>query len=109
MAELKTRIRKNDTVKVIAGKERGKTGKVIRIFPARQRALVEKLNLVKRHTKPTTKAPEGGIIEKEASINLSNLMLFCERCNKAIRPKQKRLEDGKGVRICRKCGEMIGE
>jgi len=109
LAKIRIKIRKNDTIKVIAGKERGKTGKIIRIFPARNKALVEKLNLVKRHTKPTAKAPQGGVIEKEAPIDLSNLILFCERCNKPTRPKRKQLEDGKKVRICRKCGEMIGE
>lgn len=101
------RIRKGDTVKVISGRERGKTGKVIRIFPDKNKALVEQINIVKRHTRPSQKAPQGGIIEKEAPVALSNLMPVCGRCRKATRYKVKKIENDKRVRVCKHCGEII--
>jgi len=101
------RIRKGDTVKVLAGRESGKTGKVLKVIGKKDSALVEKLNMIKRHTRATQKAPEGGIVEKEAAINLSDLMLVCGRCRKATRMKTKVVEGKKRVRICRHCGEII--
>ena len=101
------RLKKNDTVMIIAGRERGKTGKVLRVLPESGRVLVERLNLVKRHTKPRGQQQGGGIIEKEASLHLSNVLPVCGRCNKATRVGRKRLDDGKSVRICRKCGEQM--
>jgi large subunit ribosomal protein L24 len=104
----KYKIRKEDTVRVIAGKERGKSGKVLSVDRKKDRALVEKLNFVKRHLKPGhPSAPQGGIIEREAPINLSNLMLVCPKCNKAMRPRFKRLETGTRARMCSECGELI--
>jgi large subunit ribosomal protein L24 len=101
-------IRRDDTVKVIAGKERGKTGKVLRVIRKKDRALVEKLNFVKRHLRPgTPSTPQGGIIEREAPIPLSNLKLICPKCNKAMRPGFVRLETGTRVRVCSECGEQI--
>ncbi len=100
-------ILKGDTVKVLIGRERGKTGKVIKVIPEKKYALVEKLNMVKRHMRPSQKAPEGGVIEKETPIRLSNLMLVCNRCKKATRPKTKVVEEKKRVRVCRHCGEII--
>jgi large subunit ribosomal protein L24 len=102
-------IRKNDTVVVITGKFKGKTGRVIEILPESGRALVEKLNLVKRHQRPTQKLPQGGIVEKEASLNLSNLMAFCGKCKKGARLGVKIAKDGKKSRVCKKCGENIGQ
>jgi len=101
------RIRKGDTVKVLTGRESGKTGKVLKVVGKKESALVEKLNMVKRHTRATQKAPEGGIVEKEAPINLSDLMLVCGRCRKATRMKTKVVEGRKRVRVCRHCGEII--
>jgi large subunit ribosomal protein L24 len=101
------RIRKNDKVRVIAGKERGKIGKVLRVLHEKQRVIVENVNFVKRHTRPGGTARRGGIIEKEASIHWSNVMLMCDKCINPMRVKTQRLEDAKKVRVCRKCGEII--
>ncbi|HID94539.1 MAG TPA: 50S ribosomal protein L24 [Candidatus Latescibacteria bacterium] len=100
-------IRKGDMVVVISGDDRGKQGRVLRIFPRSNRAIVERINLIKRHTKPRS-GQQGGIIEKEASINISNLMPLCGKCNTRTRVGKRVLEDGRRVRICRKCGEMLG-
>jgi large subunit ribosomal protein L24 len=100
------RIRKDDTVMVIAGRERGKTGKVLRLASDGERVVVERINLVKRHTKPRgTQA--GGILEKEASLHISNVQPLCAKCDKPARIGTKRLEDGSGVRVCRRCGEQM--
>jgi len=101
------RIKKGDTVRILTGKDRGKTGDVIRVIKDKDRAVVEGLNMVKRHMRPTQQAPEGGIIEKEAPIHMSNLMLVCTRCKKPTRPKSKTVEGKKKVRVCRSCGEII--
>ena len=103
----KFKIRKDDNVIVIAGKEKGKTGRVIRVLPEKAMALVEKLNMVKKHQKPTPKYPQGGIIEKEAPIHISNLMIICDKCKKGVRVGRKFLEDGKKVRYCKSCGEVL--
>lgn len=101
------RIKKDDQVMVVKGKERGKTGKVARVIPDRGAVIVEKLNMVKRHQRPTAKQRHGGIIEKEAPISIANVMLLCEKCNKQVRMGYKRLEDGKKARYCKKCGEVL--
>ena len=103
----KFKIRKDDNVIVLTGKEKGKTGRVIRVLPDKAMALVEKLNMVKRHQKPTPKYPQGGIIEKEAPIHISNLMIICDKCKKGVRVGRKFLEDGKKVRFCKSCGEVL--
>jgi len=103
----RSRIRKNDTVMVIAGKERGKTGKVMRIIGEKNRIVIERLNVVKRHQKARGAQQPGGVVEKEASINLSNVMIMCERCNAPARIGARRLEDGTATRVCRRCGEVI--
>ena len=100
-------IRKNDSVMVIAGKERGTTGKVLRVLPDQSRAVIERLNLVKRHTRPRGPQQPGGIVEKEASIHLSNLMVMCDKCNAPVRFGHKVLGDGKKTRCCRRCGETL--
>jgi large subunit ribosomal protein L24 len=101
------RIRRNDTVMVIAGRDRGKTGKVIHVIPHKNRATVERLNMVKRHTKARGPQSPYGIVEKEAAIHLSNLMVMCDKCNAPVRMGKHRLQDGRSVRICRRCkGEL---
>jgi len=102
-----SRIRKNDTVMVIAGREKGKTGKVLRVLRDTNRVVIERLHMVKRHQKPRGPQGQGGVIEKEASIDLSNVMIMCERCNAPARIGGRRLEDGSPVRTCRRCGEAI--
>ena len=99
-------VHKKDKVLVLAGKNRGKQGEVVEILTDAQRVIVSKVNFVKRHMRPTQTQP-GGIREKEASIHLSNVMLVCKKCDRAMRPKMDRLSDGTKVRLCRKCGEMI--
>ena len=101
------RIRKNDTVMVIAGRERGKTGKVVRVFAERGRATVERLNMVKRHTKARGPQSPYGIVDKEAPIHLSNLMVMCDKCNAPVRMGKLHLEDGRSVRVCRRCKEQL--
>lgn len=100
------RIRKDDTVQVMSGKERGKTGKILKVLLEKERALVEKVNLVKRHARPSKSNMKGGIIEKEASLHLSNLLLYCDKCARGVRTGIKQIENKK-VRVCKKCGEML--
>ena len=101
-------VRKDDNVMVVAGKERGKTGKVIKVLPTKSRVFIERVNLVKRHSKPRSAQQPGGIVEKEASIHVSNVMIMCDTCNAPVRVGYKFLEDGEKVRICRRCGEVLG-
>lgn len=103
----KRRLKKNDIVEVISGKEKGKKGKILMIIPETQRLTIEKLNMLKRHTKPGGANKQGGIIEKEGTINISNVLLVCDKCGKGVRVKYKKLEDGKRVRVCRKCNEVL--
>ncbi len=104
---MRAHIRKNDTVMVIAGRERGKTGKVLRVMPDSGRALVERLNMVKRHSRGRGPQSPSGIVEKEAPIHLSNLMIMCEKCNAPVRMGKHQLEDGGRVRVCRRCGDQL--
>lgn len=101
-----TRLRKDDTVLVIGGKERGKTGKILQVIGAKNRAKVERLNMVKRHSRGQGQQA-GGIVEKEASLHLSNLQIVCSKCNKPTRIGMKALEDGTKARQCRRCEELI--
>ena len=107
-AAAKFRIRKNGLVMVIKGKDRGKTGKVMRVLPDEERVVVERLNIVKRHSKPRGAASPGGIVEKEAPLRISNVMFFCERCNAPVRLGIKVAQDGERSRMCRRCGEAVG-
>jgi large subunit ribosomal protein L24 len=100
-------IRKNDSVMVIAGKERGKTGKVLRVIPAKDALIIERVNLVKRHTRPRGPQQSGGIVEKEAALHVSDVMIMCDKCNAPVRSGRKLLGDGKKIRICRRCGEAL--
>jgi large subunit ribosomal protein L24 len=103
----KYRIKKNDMVMVITGREKGKSGKVMRVIPKKDRAIVEKLNLVKRHLKPSQQSRQGGILEKESPIQMSNLMLICSKCTDPTRVGFRVLEDDRKVRYCKKCNEVI--
>ncbi len=100
-------IKKEDKVKVIAGKDKGKIGKVLKVNRKKSRILVEKINVVKRHSKPTAQNKQGGIIEKEMPIQWSNVMVMCSKCVTPARIRMQRLEDGEKVRICVKCGETL--
>lgn len=106
MLDKKFHVKKGDTVMVIAGKDRAKTGKVINVLPKKDGVLVEGLNIVKRHTRARGNEA-GGIVEKEAPVAVSNVMLYCDKCNKPVRIKKNILEDGKKVRVCCKCGESF--
>ena len=101
------KIRKNDTVTIIAGKDRGKRGKVRRVIPKEDRVIVEGLNMIKRHSRAQRTARQAGIIELEAPIHMSNVMLLCNKCGKPARVSFRLLADGKKVRICRSCNEGI--
>jgi large subunit ribosomal protein L24 len=101
------KIRKNDTVLIIAGKDKGKKGKVRHALPKENKVVVEGLNIVKRHMRPRQMARQAGIIEQEAPIAISNVMLICNKCNQPTRIGYHSLEDGKKVRICRSCSEVI--
>lgn len=103
---VKLKIRKKDKVIVIAGKDKGKTGEVLKIFPGEGRVLVGKVNMVTKHRKPRQNEP-GGIQKLEAPIHYSNVMLMCPKCEKAVRPKLDKLSTGEQVRVCRRCGETI--
>ena len=100
-------IRKNDTVLVIAGREKGKRGKVLFVLPARERVVVEHINMIKRHQRPTQKLRQGGIIEREAPLHVSNVMLVCSKCDKATRVGVRVLADDRRARVCRRCGDIV--
>jgi large subunit ribosomal protein L24 len=100
-------VRRGDTVGVIAGKERGKRGKVLRILHDKGRLVVEKINMIKKHQRPTQKLRQGGIIEREGPLAISNVLLICSRCDRPVRSGITRLADGRKVRACKRCGEAI--
>ena len=100
-------IRKNDKVKVVAGKDKGKISKVLGVVRKKNRLLIENVNIVKRHTRPSAKNKQGGIVEGEAPIHWSNVMLMCGKCLAAVRIKIRKLDDGKKVRVCAKCDEIM--
>ncbi len=102
------RIRKNDTVVCLAGRDRGKKGKVLSVLPNRSRAIVEGINFIKKHTRKTREDQQGGIIQREAPIHLSNLMHFCNKCNKPTKVGFTLLKDGTKSRRCKRCNEVIG-
>ena len=101
------RIHQNDTVEVISGRDLGKRGKVQRVLSPKDRVIVEGVNIVKRHQRPTAAVRQAGIIQKEAPLPLAKVMLVCQRCNKAVRVGYRFLEDGRKVRMCRSCHEVI--
>jgi large subunit ribosomal protein L24 len=100
------KLKKGDTVKVISGREKGKSGKIQTVLVDKGRVVIEKVNLIKKHQKPDGKG-KGGIIEKEGSIHISNVMYLCSKCGVGVRVKYKMLEDGKKVRVCAKCQEIL--
>ena len=99
-------IKKDDRVTVLTGKDKGKTGKVLKVLSDKNRVVVEKVNMIKRHARPS-QTNKGGIIEKEGPIHVSNLQVICPKCADPARLGKKVLEDGSRVRVCRKCGEVI--
>jgi large subunit ribosomal protein L24 len=100
-------VRKGDTVIVVAGKERGKRGRVLRVIPEKSRVVIERINMIKKHQRPTQRVRQGGIIEREGSIHLSNVMLVDPTSGKPTRIGRRELSDGKKVRVARKSGEII--
>jgi large subunit ribosomal protein L24 len=108
MSRVQSPIRRNDTVIVTAGRDRGKRGRVLRVLPADNRLLVEGVNLIKRHTRPNPQRNiKGGIVEREASLHASNVQLVCPECGKTTRIGRRILNDGRKVRICRKCEGVV--
>ena len=101
-------IKKGDRVKVIAGREKGKVGNVLRVLADKEKVIVENLNMVKRHQKPGGMTKQGGIIDMEAPLHWSNVMVMCEKCVAPVRVANRVLEDGKKVRVCPKCNEPLG-
>ena len=103
------RIRKNDMVRVISGNDKGKEGKILKVFPGANRVIVEKVNMIKRHTRASKDVPQGGIIEKEGPINASNVMLICPNTNKPTRIGKDILSDGSRARVSKRSGEMLND
>lgn len=107
MTKKTLKIKKKDNVLIISGEDKGKNGKIISVLPQKSRAIVEGINLHKKHMKPTQKSPQGGIINQESSVHISNIRLVCNKCNKATDVKFGKTKEDKKVRICKKCGEII--
>ncbi len=103
---VKRHVRRDDRVIVLAGKDRGKVGKIIRVVTKKNRVYVEKINMIKRHARPSQANPQGGIIEREGPVQISNVMVVCPGCGEPTRSKRVDLE-GRRVRACKKCGEII--
>jgi large subunit ribosomal protein L24 len=105
----KVSVKKNDQVLVTTGKDRGARGRVLRVLATEGKAIVERVNMIKRHTRPNpNKGIQGGILEREAPIQISNLKVICPECGKPSRMGRRRLEDGRGVRVCKNCGATFG-
>ena len=100
-------VRRGDTVGVITGRERGKRGKVLRVLTDKGRVVIEHVNMIKRHQRPTQKLRQGGIIEREGALALSNVLLVCGRCDRPVRTGIKILGDGRKARVCKRCGESV--
>jgi len=99
--------KKGDKVLIIIGEDKGKKGKIVRIFPKETKAIIEGVNFLKKHSKPTQKVPQGGIVEQEGALHISNIRLICNKCNKPTAIKRERIKEGKRVRVCKKCREII--
>jgi large subunit ribosomal protein L24 len=100
------RLKKGDVVEVIGGRESGKTGKILKIIDDKNQVIVEKLNFIKKHQRPDARG-KGGIVEKEAPIHASNVMFICNKCNTRVRMGYRLLDDGKKVRVCKKCHDIL--
>lgn len=100
------RLKKGDTVKVISGREKGKTGKILSKIDDKDRVIIEKVNLIKKHQKPDAKG-KGGIVEKEGAVHVSNVLYLCNKCGTGVRIGYKILEDGKKTRVCAKCHDIL--
>lgn len=101
------KIKKNDKIIVLVGKEVGKIGTVLKVDSEKERVVVEKINMIKRHAKPSPQTGQGGIVEKEGPIKISNVMIVCDKCTEPTRVGKRVLEDGSKVRVCKKCGESL--
>jgi large subunit ribosomal protein L24 len=104
---VKVRLRKNDLVEVTTGKEKGKTGKILKVLREKNQVVIEKVNLIKRHTRPSPTTGQGGIVEKEAPLGAAKVKLICPRCASGTRIRMTRTGEGKKVRVCLKCKEII--
>lgn len=100
-------IKKGDTIMVITGKDTGRKGKVLKVVPDKNRVVVEGINQVKKHQKPSRSLPQGGILKVESPLNASNVMLLCNKCSKPTRVSKTILDNGSKVRVCKKCGEVL--
>lgn len=100
-------IRKNDTVIVLSGRSRGKSGRVLKVVPERHTLIVEKVNFIKKHQRPTSKMKQGGVVEREGELRLDNVMLMCPKCLKPTRIRIEMLKEGHKRRVCKKCKEVI--
>ena len=109
MDTIKTKIKKNDIVQVISGKHKGEKGKVLKVDRDKGRIVVEKVNFIKRHLRPSAAHRQGGIMEKEGPVHISNVMLVCPKCKLPAKIGRKPLEDGTKVRYCRKCDELLDD
>lgn len=103
----KISFKKGDQVLVISGDDKGKKGKIVSIFPKKMQVIVESVNFLKKHTKPTQKVPQGGVIKQEGALHISNIKLICNKCNKPTTVKREKIKEGKRVRVCKKCKEII--
>lgn len=107
MSANKLHVRKGDRVLVLSGKDKGRKARVITAYPRKNKVLVEGINMIKKHARPTQKVPQGGIRETEAPIYASKVMVICPSCQKPTRPARRELSGGKKARACKKCGELI--
>ncbi|MBI5554514.1 MAG: 50S ribosomal protein L24 [Elusimicrobia bacterium] len=100
-------LKKKDKVLILSGKDKGKKGEVLKLIPEKNQVIVSKVNFIKKHSRPNPKTGGGGIIQQEAPLNISKVMLLCTKCNQSTRIKIDTLSDGKKVRMCKKCGEIL--
>lgn len=107
MKKGKISLKKGDSVLITCGEDKGKSGKVLEVFPKKNRVIVEGVNFLKKHMKPTQKSPQGGIVKQEGEIHLSNVRVICNKCNKPAEFNRSLTKEGKKVRVCKKCGEII--
>lgn len=103
----KVHVKKGDSVKIMAGEDAGKTGKVLTVDPSKERVVVDGVNIIKKHSRPTRTNPQGGVIERPGTVHASNVMLVCPNCDEAVRIGKSRAADGSVVRLCKRCGKAI--